>query len=320
MKEGHLNVADELKNMSEKLTISIGFAAEHSLIIDDAKKWGYEASNIDITRSLSGMNKNESYDYINDIRNSYLESYFASNFREFASKKFALDFEKQKLLISKEQSFLKETFEKSTTSEDFMEYKGENRYLLMSGQAISRNPEKLDELLKKCKYIKSNDIVEERDLCSHMAYSRDIDSLVGKASTTIERHHLRTIPAELAAIREKASSMDIAFAAIEKEQNQLADQHGKIEYLDFETKLLAKCEVAHNQREDGSFTDLKEIANQALEVGAKTKEELVSDLQQVTDLKAAHTKLDTDIAIHHKNNTLNNVDQEKQVAITPNEI
>jgi len=319
-KEGHINGADELKNMSEKLTIASGFVAEHSLVIDEAKKWGYEASNIDITRSLSGMNKNESYDYINDIRNSCLESYFASNFREFAPKRFALDFEKQKVVISKEQSFLKGAFEKAATSEDFMEYNRENRYLLMSGQSISNNPEKLDELFEKCENIKSLDIRTDRELCGDMAYSRNIVSLIKKASTTIERHNIRTIPAELAAIREKSSSIDVAFDSIEKEQHQLADQHGKIKYLDFETKLLAKCEVAHHQREDNSFGDLKEIANKALDQGVKTEIDLLKDLQQVTDLKASHISLDKDIEVHHINKTLDSFEQKKQEAKTPNEI
>ena len=135
-----------------------------------------------------------------------------------------------------------------------------------------------------------------------------------------DRDASRTIPAELAAMREKAVSIDVAFDSIEKEQKQLADQHGKIKYLNFETELLAKCEIAYNQRKDNSLEDLKDIANQALETGGKTEASLLKDLQQVTDLKVAYITLDKDIEAHHINSTLDGFDQEKQEAKTPNKI
>jgi hypothetical protein len=136
----------------------------------------------------------------------------------------------------------------------------------------------------------------------------------------IERYHLKTVPTELAKVRVQAESIEAAFSAIAKEQDQLANQHGKVKYLDFETELLAKCELAHNQREDNHLGELKEIVNQALVSGAKTKNELISDLQQVTDLKEAHTKLDKDVEVHHINGTLDGLEQEKKEAKTPDEL
>jgi hypothetical protein len=278
---------------------------------------GYKNTDNDTVKALVGMDEKESTKYIAGIRNEHLEGYFAENLRDFSAKRFTLSLEKQRVLISKEQSFLKQTFEKATTREDLMEHTGDNRYLLMSGRAISSNPEKLDELFAKCENIKANNIRTERELCGDMAFSRDIDSLVKEASTTIERHHLKTLPAELATIREKSVSIDVAFTSIEKEQKQLADQHGKVKYLDFETELLDKCKIAHNQREDNSFGDLKDIANRALDKGVKTEAGLLKDLQQVTDLKAAHISLDKDIEAHHITSTLDGFEQEKQEAKTP---
>lgn len=310
----------ELEQVRKGLEMAANHYRDNKEKVDEAKQWGYEGSDADIIRSLIGMDKNESYNHINDLCNNYLETYFASNLSNFSAKKYSLSFEKQKALISKEQNFLCQTFEQATISEDLTEYKGDNRYLLMSGRAISRNPEKLDELFAKCENIKANDIRTERELCVDMAYSRDIDSLVKKASTTIERHNIRTIPAELATMREKAVSVEKVFEAIEKEQNKLADQHGKIKYLTFEKELLEKCELAHNQRENNSLGALKDIANQALGSGAKTEVGLLKDLQQVTDLEETHTKLDKDIEVHHINSTLDNSASQKHEAKSLEEI
>ena len=310
----------ELEQVRKGLEMAANHYRNNKEKVDEAKQWGYEGSDADIIRSLIGMDKNESYNHINDLYNNHLETYFASNLSNFSAKKYSLSFEKQKSLISKEQNFLRQTFEQATISEDLTEYKGDNRYLLMSGRAISRNPEKLDELFAKCENIKANDIRTERELCGDMAYSRDIDSLVKKASTTIERHNIRTIPAELATMREKAVSVEKVFEAIEKEQNKLADQHGKVKYLDFETALLNKCKIAHNQRENNSLGALKDIANQALGSGAKTEVSLLKDLQQVTDLEEAHTKLDKDIEVHHINSTLDNSASQKHEAKSLEEI
>ena len=74
--------------------------------------------------------------------------------------------------------------------------------------------------------------------------------------------------------------------------------HSKIEYLTFEKKLLDKCELAHNQREESRLADLKDIANLALDTGTKTEASLLKDLQQVTDLKVSHVKLDKDMEFH----------------------
>jgi hypothetical protein len=289
-------------------------------MIEEAKQWGFKENEVDLTRSLVGMDKREASNHINNIRNEHLSSYFVENLSQFKVKKITWDFEELKTIISKEQGFLQKTFELSSVDKDLTDLRGNNRDAMAAGQLISQNPEKLDEFFNKCKTIQDNDMSSQQELCASMTYTRDIDSLLEEVSTVIERHNIRTAPEELAKIREKAESVDTAFVAIEKEQNHLANQHGTVKHLDFETELLAKCELAHNQREDNNLGDLKDISNQALMSGAKTKDELISDLQQVTDLKEAHIKLDKDVEVHHISSTLDGLEQEKQEAKTPDKI
>ena len=82
---------------------------------------------------------------------------------------------------------------------------------------------------------------------------------------------------------------------------------------------LNKCDLAHKQKEENVLDSLKDIAHQSLASGAKSEKALVSDLQEVTDLKQPHTKLEKDIEVHHVNSTLDDFKQEQQKAKTPNE-
>ncbi|MCF8494789.1 MAG: hypothetical protein K9G65_05310 [Rickettsiaceae bacterium] len=136
----------------------------------------------------------------------------------------------------------------------------------------------------------------------------------------IEYHNFRTIPGQLSQLRENAKCVDSAFVAIEKEQDTLANMHGNINKLDFYKELLAKSELAHEQRQNGDLAKLKAIAETALTTGAKSEGILVKELQQTTDLKEMHKKLDQDIEAHHVNSTLEAVEKEKQEAKTSDHV
>jgi hypothetical protein len=58
---------------------------------------------------------------------------------------------------------------------------------------------------------------------------------------------------------------------------------------------LAKSELAHEQRQNGDLAKLRAVAETALTTSAKTESSLIKELQQTTDLKEMHKKLDKDI-------------------------
>jgi Ti-type conjugative transfer relaxase TraA len=312
------------KTTIEQTRKGLEMASSHYLdnkgVVEEAKQWGFKGNEIDVTKLLVGMDKREASNHINNIRNEHLSSYFVENLSQFEVKKTTLDLAELKTIITKEQEFLKNTFESSSLDKDFTGLQDEHRYAMRAGQLISENPEKLDEFFSKCKIIKDNDMIPDRILSTKMTYTANIVTLTEEANTTIERHYVRTIPEELGKIRGEAESVDEAFKAIEKEQNHLANQRGKVKYLHFEKGMLAKFERSYKQKEDNSLGDLKDISNQALQSGAKTKDELISDLQQVTDLKEAYIKLDKDVESHYIRSTLDGFKEEKQEAKTSDEV
>ena len=94
-----------------------------------------------------------------------------------------------------------------------------------------------------------------------------------------------------------------------KEQKQSQFELNKLKPVII-NKQAVTCED-YNQKEDTSFADLKYIANQALESGAKTKEELVSYLQNTTNAKEAIKSIDIDIENHQINKTIDTFKEEK---------
>ena len=215
-KEDHNNGVVELKELSDKVTIATGFAADNKAVIDEAKRFGYDADNAETIRSLVGMDKKEASKYINDICNDSLSVYFRKNLNHFKDKKVTFDFDQLKSIITNEQQFLKKTFESSNITKDASFLNEKNRDLMQYGQAISQNPEKLDEFFNKCRTIKDNNMTSEKELYFEMSYTSNIDALLEEVSRAIERYNLWYLPKDLAKIRSKAESIEGVFAAIEK--------------------------------------------------------------------------------------------------------
>ena len=119
--------------------------------------------------------------------------------------------------------------------------------------------------------------------------------------------------------KDEAKDLNQVMNAIKKEQTTLADLHSNMIYSRHDKELLAKCERAIEQRADGDLTKLQIIAKESLLTGAKTEESLLKELEQMTDLKETHKKLDRGIEVYHVNSTLANFKKEKQEAKTPQE-
>jgi Ti-type conjugative transfer relaxase TraA len=287
--------------------------------LKEVRSWGYKVSDEEITKSLIGMDERESSNHIKEVRNDYLSDYLQTNLKKFNEKEHTYDFDKLKGIVRAEQELLKATYKSLKSSATFQEY-GKSYSLLESGKKALELPEMLDKLFKLSDFIKTNSMATTHEICRDLSSSNNLDSLINKAESTIERHYVYNIPEELAKERQQAVSIKSVFEGISKEQDALADLHGNIKIFDFDKQLIAKCELAKLQRDNNDLDALKYIVHQSLENGAKTKDELLKNLKQVTDLKVAHTQLDKDIEVHHINSTLEELKEDKQVSKTPDEV
>ena len=269
-----------LQEMSNKVTIARGLVLDHSKVIDEAHQWGYKGSNIDLTKSLIGMDEKTSYDHINDIRNKYLEKYLEVNFSEIKAHNNGNNqnnnFEDQKVIISKEQNFLRQTFDQATTSENLSEYKGNIRDLLLAGRSISRNPEKLEKFFKQCEHIKFNNMRLESDLCADMVCSRDIDVLIKKASTTIEYYNVNNTLYKFDQEKKLAKTPSEILSVIGKEQAFVRSLQNKNMVAELGLNILDSS-ILESLTRDCNF-----LVNSKME----SEEKLLSIIKNTKDLKS----------------------------------
>ena len=311
--------AEHLASIYGQLTTAENFATKHKAIIDEARQWGYSHDDITTTRSIIGMDERASMDYLKEIRNAQLFKYLDIKFNSYQYEKPISKLDQMKEKVSEQQNFLKDTYESLKSRQNFRDY-GKSADLLFSGQHLFENPNELNHLFKLADEIVEKNIMPEYVLCRDLGATNKLFVLVGSLIRIIEYHNFRTIPGQLSQLRQSAECVDSAFAAIEKEQDTLANMHGNINKLDFYKELLAKSELAHEQRQNGDLAKLKAIAEISLETGVNTESTLIKELQQTTDLKEMHKKLDQDIEAHHVNSTLEAIEKEKQESKTPDQI
>jgi len=311
--------ADYLASVHAQLTIAENFATKYKAIIDEAKQWGYSHDDIDTTKTIIGMDERAGIDRLKEIRNAQLFKYIEDKFNspQYAKPISKLDQMKERLL--EQQNFLKDTYESLKSPENLWGY-GNGARTLISGEHLSKNPCELNHLFKLADEIVEKNIMPEYVLCRDLGTTNHLAVLVGKTERTIDYYNFRTIPELLSQMRQDAKCVNSVFEAIEKEQATLADLHGNIKKLDIYNELLLKSELAHEQRQNGDLAKLKLVAETALISGTKTTESLVKELQQTTDLKATHKKLDQDIEAHHINSSLSTIEKEKQEAKSADQI
>jgi hypothetical protein len=311
--------AEHLASIYGQLTTAESLNTKYKGIIDEARQWGYSHNDIASTRSIMGMDERASIDYLKEIRNAQLFKYLDGKFNPYQYEKPISKLDQMKEKVAEQQNFLKETYESLKSPKNFRDY-GKSADLLFSGQHLSENPNELNHLFKLADEIVEKNIMPEYVLCRDLGTTNMLFVLVDSSIRTIEHHNFKTIPGQLNQLRQSAKCVDSVFKALEKEQDTLANMCGNIKKLDFDKELLAKSELAHEQRQNGDLAKLKAIAETALTTGAKSEGILVKELQQTTDLKEMHKKLDQDIEAHHVNSTLEAIEKEKQEAKTSDHV
>lgn len=319
-KEDHNKGIDVLKATSDKVTMASGFAAENKAIIDEAKRFGYGADYAETVRSLVGMDNIQSKAFCMEINNSSLQEYLHKNLSELQRQKqnkFLL--EELKPLIYAEQEFLKETYQATNTPTNCFVLK--NRDYLESGKEFLENPEIVSNTFKLAEQLIEQTNKTEPEVARYMNSGRsNINYIHSFLNKQLKHHAYYTRPNMLSQERQKSQDIETVFKAIEKEQNIYADMKGNILHHSFDAKLLQKAETAFVQKENNELNKLKDIAQKSLDIGAKSKDSLLEDLQNISDLKKSQEKISGSIENYKLGQMLNGFELQKEKCKTPLEV
>lgn len=305
-----------LEDVRKSLEFAANCYRQNKDILLEAKRFGYDLNEIQITKTMIGMNDEEANSFCKKTRNSHLENYLQQNVGEFTKqKREAIYTDKIKTIIIAEQKFLKETYELLKPPIDGIS--GNVAYMIRAGEVASKRPELLNKVFETADYITSQCRGVADSLYKILSRYNNTDHINTELLRQIETYKAFGQPVNAAYERSTSKTIESALISIKKEQNMLADLHGNIEYHSSNQELMSKVELAYTQRKNKDFDKLEAIAQKSLELGAETEETLLKKLQHTTDLKVTYNKLDQAIEVHQINKRifgLNNQISQSQTA------
>jgi len=286
---------------------SLEFAAncykQNKNILLEAKHFGYDLNEAKATKEMIGMRDKEANSFCEKIRNSHLENYLEQNVSEFTKQKREVIYtEKIKAIIIAEQKFLKETYESLKVPINGIS--SNVAYMVKAGEVASKQPELLNKVFETSDYITSQCRGVADSLYDILSCYNNTDHINTELLKKIETYKAFGQPFRATYERVASKTIEGALDSIKKEQNMLADLNGNIDYHSSNQELMSKIELAYTQRENRDFDKLEAIAQKSLETGAETEETLLKKLQQTTDLKETHNKLDQSIEAHQINRNM----------------
>ena len=249
-------------------------------------------------------------------KESFVKDFYKS-ISEFESRKSSVFLlEKLKPIIREEQVFLKEAY--SSLKTPIEEFKHDIREYLETGKIALEKPEILEDVFKLSdKLVADSSEYIEPTISRHLHSSGNIMHLYKFLSEELEYNACYKKPREAAEKRLSSKTVKESFKAIEKEQNIYANIHGKINHYSFNEELVTKAENAYIHKENNELDKLKQISELSLDVGAKSKDNLLEDLRSTTNLKETREKISSDIENYQVKGILNDFDLKKNNAKKP---
>lgn len=309
----------ELEGVKKGLEMAASHYTNNIETLKEAKQWGYNGDEKAVTKSMIGMDAKQSSEYCIGIRDKHLTQYLGKHLGEFEKQKDGkYDIALVKPIMIAEQDFLKATYESLKAPID--EHAINIRDFLQAGKIASTKPQTLDNV-----FTLANDLVKEGSesevkLTLSLSNTKNMNTMHSVLLARLELTRFYSKPRMLEQERLTTKHVASAFSIIEKEQDLIANMHGKIVYHSFDKDLMQKAELAYTQKENNDLGSLKKIALQSLEIGAKTEINLLKDLQNTTDLKATREKIGGDIESHHIKESIAIFNAQKREAKTLAEV
>jgi Ti-type conjugative transfer relaxase TraA len=315
-RKGELQGKLELEQTRKGLEQASNHFNENKDTLKEARNWGYKGTDAEITKSFIGKDAEQIKENCQDIRNNALNQYCKENLKPFEEKKICnFKLESLKPVMRAEQEFLKSTYESLKCPIEVQGYI--NQDYLRAGQIASEKPEILEEVFVLANRLVKEANEQESRVAESLSLRKDMEKTHIFLSKKLEYNRCYRQPKVLTQERLSEKTIESVFEVIAKEQDAFANMKGTIVHHEFSEKLMQKIELAHTQRETNELDKLKAIASQSLESGAKTKESLLKDLQNTSDLKASREKIGGEVESHSIKQNLNSFEIEKNNAKEP---
>ena len=291
----------------------------HIQVIEDIRTLGGDVDQKKLIGELSNIATSGHFNYLNELCNNTLHGYISNQRNLFnKEKEQAADPDELLEVVAKEQRLLaglRKEHKHAMVHYTFKDYKiSEAAKISYEHSTLLRDVQKIIVEARQEGFITNLEIM--RTLKSTINIE-DIHTTLDKKR---ENHYIETNLESFKTAKIEAKLPEEMIAIIAKEQSFLADLHEVMKYPNEQKHILESMDLAYAQKSDQLVNKLDTLIGRALTSGAKTQDEIVSELKSAENLKNTCINLDKELEVHNVQVNLSNFKQQKFESKLPEEI
>jgi Ti-type conjugative transfer relaxase TraA len=303
----------ELSNIKEKILHSEKVYDSHVEIIEEIKILDSVIDKHQVISELVDIGKDKGLLHLEEVRNEALGSHLKAELASFnKDKEQAVSIGELLEVITKEQKFLANLAENHKSA--MIKYSVNNNDLYIASNIAKEHPQLLQKIQERAVAAEEQGIMAEAETIKLLTSTLNIQHLY----TTIDQVcESRNIESNLNVYRETkntATTSEGILEAVAKEQEYLSSLYCNVKYPEEKQHLLPAIMLAHYWQKKNIINGLSKAVEYLLEHKLKTDEEIVSILQQTTNLDTTYSTLDKLCKSHHTETNLELFRDEKEQA------
>jgi len=291
----------------------------HIQVIEDIRTFGGDIDQKKLIGELSNIATSGHFNYLNELCNNTLHGYISNQRNLFnKEKEQAADPDELLEVVAKEQRLLaglRKEHKHAMVHYTFKDYK-----ISEAAKISYEQPTLLEDVQKIIVEARQEGFITNLEIMRTLKSTINIEDIHTTLDKKRENHYIETNLESFKTAKIEAKLPEEMIAIIAKEQSFLADLHEVMKYPNEQKHILESMELAYAQKSDQLVNKLDTLVGRALTSGAKTQDEIVSELKSAENLKNTCINLDKELEVHNVQVNLSDFKQQKFESKLPEEI
>jgi len=291
----------------------------HIQVIEDIRTFGGDVDQKKLIGELSNIATSGHFNYLNELCNNTLHGYISNQRNLFnKEKEQATDPDELLEVVAKEQRLLaglRKEHKHAMVHYTFKDYK-----ISEAAKISYEHPTLLQDVQKIIVEARQEGFITNLEIMRTLKSTINIEDIHTTLDKKRENHYIETNLESFKTAKIEAKLPEEMIAIIAKEQSFLADLHEVMKYPNEQKHILESIDLAYAQKSDQLVNKLDTLIGRALTSGAKTQDEIVSELKNTENLKNTCINLDKELEVHNVQVNLSNFKQQKFESKLPEEI
>jgi Ti-type conjugative transfer relaxase TraA len=291
----------------------------HIQVIEDIRTFGGDVDQKKLIGELSNIATSGHFNYLNELCDNTLHGYISNQRNLFnKEKEQAADPDELLEVVAKEQRLLTGLWKEHKHA--MVHYTFKNYKISEAAKISYEQPTLLEDVQKIIVEARQEGFITNLEIMRTLKSTINIEDIHTTLDKKRDNHYIETNLESFNTAKIEAKLPEEMIAIIAKEQSFLAGLHETIKYPNEQKHILESIDLAYAQKSDQLVDKLDTLVRRALTSGAKTQDEIVSELKNTENLKNTCINLDKEIEVHNVQVNLSNFKQQKFESKLPEEI